>query len=175
VTFEEFAEAQSPALLRYATVLTCDPHLAEDILQEVLVRVHRKWRRIGEMPSPMPYVRRMVTNQFLSWRRRKSAADTPRSPQDMVELGPLTGDPAGRYDERDALLAEVAALPKRQRAALVLRYFCDLSDEQIAEAMGCRSASVRGYVSRALATLRVSSTVVPGPSLSGPGLRGELG
>ncbi|MET0135925.1 MAG: SigE family RNA polymerase sigma factor [Kibdelosporangium sp.] len=173
MTFEEFAEAQSPALLRYATVLTCDPHLAEDILQEVLVRVHRKWQRIGEMESPTPYVRRMVTNQFLSWRRRKSAADVLRPPQDMVELGPHAGDAAGHYDERDALLAAVALLPKRQRAALVLRYFCDLTDEQTADAMGCRTASVRSYISRALAALRVAPAV--SPSLGKPSLRGELG
>jgi len=58
VTFEEFAAARLPALLRYATVLTCDPHLAEDVVQEVLVRVHRKWRRIQQVPAPDAYVRR---------------------------------------------------------------------------------------------------------------------
>ncbi|MBP2330760.1 RNA polymerase sigma-70 factor (sigma-E family) [Kibdelosporangium banguiense] len=159
MTFEEFAGARTQALLRYATVLTCDRHLAEDIVQEVLVRTYRKWKRIEGLRSPETYVRRMITNQFLSWRRRKASTDLPQSPEVMVELGAAMADPASRYDERDALLADVAALPKRQRAALVLRYYSDLPDEEIAEIMGCGTGTVRSHISRALATLRVTPSV----------------
>jgi RNA polymerase sigma-70 factor (sigma-E family) len=159
VTFEEFAAARLPALLRYATVLTCDPHLAEDVVQEVLVRVHRKWRRIQSVPVPDAYVRRMITNQFLSWRRRKSFSEAPRPPEDMLELAPAVRDPASRIDDRDELLAQIATLPKRQRVALVLRYFCDLPDDEIAAVMGCRVVTVRSHISRALSTLRVTPSL----------------
>jgi RNA polymerase sigma-70 factor (sigma-E family) len=159
VTFEEFAMARTQALLRYATVLTCDRYLAEDILQEVLVRTYRKWKRIEVLDSPETYVRRMITNQFLSWRRRKASTDLPQSPEAMLQLGRSVADPARQYDERDALLADIAQLPKRQRAVLVLRYFCDLSHEEIAEVMGCSTGTVRSHVSRALATLRITPSV----------------
>jgi RNA polymerase sigma-70 factor (sigma-E family) len=159
VTFEEFAAARTQGLLRYATVLTCDRHLAEDILQEVLVRVFRKWKRIEQLQVPETYVRRMITNEFLSWRRRRASTDLPQSPQAMTQLGKSVGDPTTGYNERDALLADIAALPKRQRAVLVLRYFCDLPDEQIAEVMGCGTGTVRSHVSRALATLRLSPSI----------------
>jgi RNA polymerase sigma-70 factor (sigma-E family) len=159
VRFEEFATARTPALLRYATVLTCDRHLAEDILQEVLVRTYRKWKRIEVLDSPETYVRRMITNQFLSWRRRKASTDVPQSPEVMRQLGLSVTDPARQYDERDALLTDIAQLPKRQRAVLVLRYFCDLPDEEIAEIMGCGTVTVRSHVSRALATLRITPSI----------------
>ena len=101
----------------------------------------------------------MITNQFLSWRRRKASTDLPQPPDAMLGLGAAMADPASRYDDRDALLADIAALPKRQRAVLVLRYFCDLPDEEIAEIMGCGTGTVRSHASRALATLRVSPSV----------------
>lgn len=159
MTFEEFATARTQALLRYATVLTCDRHLAEDILQEVLVRTYRKWHSIEVLRSPETYVRRMIINQFLSWRRRKASTDLPLSPEVMLKLGTSVTDPAKQYDERDALLADIAGLPKRQRAVLVLRYFCDLPDEEIAEIMGCGTGTVRSHASRALATLRITPSV----------------
>jgi RNA polymerase sigma-70 factor (sigma-E family) len=159
VTFEEFATARTQALLRYATVLTCDRHLAEDIVQEVLVRTYRKWKRIELLDVPETYVRRMITNQFLSWRRRKASTDLPQSPEVMLALGMSVADPARQYDDRDALLADIAQLPRRQRAVLVLRYFCDLPDEEIAEIMGCGTGTVRSHVSRALATLRITPSI----------------
>ncbi len=161
MTFEEFAAARLPALLRYATVLTNDPHLAEDIVQEVLLQVHRKWKRVQGAPAPEAYVRRMVTNQFLSWRRRRSSDETPRSPQEMIDLGVAAADATTRVDDRDALLARIAGLPRRQRVALVLRYFSDLPDEGIAEAMGCRVVTVRSHISRALSTLRITPSLEP--------------
>ncbi|WP_237774237.1 SigE family RNA polymerase sigma factor [Actinosynnema sp. ALI-1.44] len=158
MTFEEFAETRTPGLLRYAIVLTCDRHLAEDIVQEVLVRVFRKWKRISALDLPETYVRRMITNEFLSWRRRKASTDVPFSPEAIAELGLAAGDSASRYDERDMLLRDIATLPRKQRAVLVLRYFCDLPDEQIAESLDCGVTTVRSHASRALATLRITPT-----------------
>src|SRR2546430_15960715 len=70
MTFHEFAGTKLPALLRFAVVLTGDRGLAEDVVQEVLLRVHQRWHKIGELDSPEHYVRRMITNEDLSWRRR---------------------------------------------------------------------------------------------------------
>jgi DNA-directed RNA polymerase specialized sigma24 family protein len=79
MTFEEYAAWRLPALLRYAAVLTADQDLAQDIVQEVLARAHLRWRRIGQLDVPDQYVRRMVVNEFLSWRRRRASRDLPVS------------------------------------------------------------------------------------------------
>ena len=150
MTFEEFAAARLPAVLRFATALTGDPDLAKDLVQEVLIRVSKRWPEIG---SPEAYVRKMVVNEYLSWRRRSwrlipwgAASYDPRG---------ASPDPADGFIERQALLAEMAKLPRRQRTALVLRYYEGFSDTEISEVMGCKPSTVRGHVFRALAALRV--------------------
>lgn len=157
MSFDDFVTARLPTFLRYATVLTCDPHLAEDLVQEVLLRAQRKWRRIEALDVPEAYVRRMITNEYLSWRRRRSSRDLPLPPDAMAQVAPLT-DPVRAYDERQAMVARIAALPRQQRTVLALRYYCGLSDTEVAQAMGCRPSTVRGYMSRALAVLRTDST-----------------
>ncbi|MGY0235036.1 SigE family RNA polymerase sigma factor [Longispora urticae] len=153
MTFEEYAAARLPALLRYATVLTGERALAEDVVQEVLVRAHARWRRIDE---PESYLRRMVVNEYLSWRRRWSRV----VPHASVGLPPSDApDHATSHADREALRAELALLPRRQRAVIVLRYYEGLTDAEIADALGCSPGTVRGYASRALATLRVSPRV----------------
>jgi DNA-directed RNA polymerase specialized sigma24 family protein len=72
VDFEEFVSARLEVLLRYATALSCDPHLAQDVVQEALLRAQVRWSRIGPMDNPGAYVKRMVTNEYLSWRRHKA-------------------------------------------------------------------------------------------------------
>jgi RNA polymerase sigma factor (sigma-70 family) len=101
----------------------------------------------------------MIVNEYLSWRRRSWRTVPSGAGTDMD--GPLTPDPAADYAERDALLAELAKLPRRQRTVLVLRYYEALSDLEIAEALGCRPGTVRGYACRALAALRVELTAPP--------------
>lgn len=159
MTFEEFAVARLPELLRFAAVLTGDRALADDVVQEVLIRTSARWADIGGKDRPERYVRKMVVNEFLSWRRRSwrvvpsgggSEVDRRHSP-----------DHAVGHAERDALLAELGRLPRRQRAVLTLRYYEGLSDAEIADVLGCRPGTVRGYASRALATLRVE--LEPGP------------
>ena len=156
--FQDFAAARLPALLRYAKLLTGDGHEAEDLVQEVLTKALARWRRIGAMDEPYAYVRTMLTNQFLSASRRRKfrlvPLDSERHDRPLPP-GPEAGD-------RDALWKLLGTLPDRQRAVLVLRYYEDLGDDQIAEALRCRPGTVRGYASRALATLRVHIKMTTG-------------
>jgi RNA polymerase sigma-70 factor (sigma-E family) len=160
MTYQEFVSARLPVLLRFAVVLTGDRGLAEDVVQEVLLRVHQKWSKIGALDSPEFYVRRMITNEYLSWRRRWARivphAEPPVPPK-------VAADHATAHAEREALRTELDKLPRRQRAVLVLRYYADLSDPQIAEVLGCGAGTVRAYASRALAALRVELNPAPQP------------
>jgi RNA polymerase sigma-70 factor (sigma-E family) len=161
VRFEEFAALRLPALLRFATVLSGDPALAEDVLQEVLIRAHQRWSRIDGMERPEPYLRKMIVNEFVSTHRRWWRW-VPKATVEPVGREP---DPATRHADRDELTAELAKLPRRQRAVLVLRYYEGLSDTEIAEALGCSPGTVRGYASRALAALRVQYAAHGTPGL----------
>jgi RNA polymerase sigma-70 factor (sigma-E family) len=163
MTFEEFTATRLVALLGYAAVLTGERGLAEDVVQEVLLRAHQRWHHIGGLDAPEYYVRRMITNEYLSWRRRWArivpSADLPET---------TAPDHAGAHAERDALVGRLATLPKRQRAVLVLRYYVGLSDNEIADAMGCSAGTVRGYASRALSTLRIEISPPQRPTPATP-------
>jgi RNA polymerase sigma-70 factor (sigma-E family) len=152
MTFEEFAAARLGAVLRFAAVLTGDRAAAEDVVQEVLIRALGRWEMIARLDRPEAYIRKMIVNEWLSWRRR-SWRQVPSGAGTDVDTR-LTPDPAAGHAERDALLAELARLPRRQRAVLVLRYYEALSDAEIAEVLGCAPGTVRGYASRALAVAR---------------------
>jgi RNA polymerase sigma-70 factor (sigma-E family) len=158
MTFEQFAATRLDAVVRFATVLTNDRGLAEDVVQEVLIRAHQRWAQIESLDQPEAYVRRMIVNEFYSW-RRKWARITPRSTDELTQLDGRTGrvepDPAATIAERRTLLAEVAKLPRKQRAVLVLRYYEGLPDAEIAATLGCSETTVRGYAFRALKSLRV--------------------
>jgi RNA polymerase sigma-70 factor (sigma-E family) len=152
MSFEEFAQTRLPALLAFATVLSGQRATAEDIAQEVLIRAYGRWDRIEAMDRPELYVRKMIMNEFLSWRRRSwrliPSGDATEDPE-------ITADYATGHAEHQAMLAQISRLPKRQRAVLVLRYYEDRSDAEIAELLGCTPGSVRAYASRALAKLRI--------------------
>ncbi|HEX9357932.1 MAG TPA: SigE family RNA polymerase sigma factor [Streptosporangiaceae bacterium] len=153
MTFDEFAGARLAAVLRFATALTGDPDLAKDLVQEVLIRVSARWQEIGQLDRPEAYIRKMVVNEYLSWRRRSWRLIPLGMSNDLT--GRPSPDPADGYIERQALLAELAKLSRRQRTALVLRYYEGFSDAEIAEVMGCTQSTVRGHVFKALAALRV--------------------
>jgi RNA polymerase sigma-70 factor (sigma-E family) len=155
VNFEEFVSARLDALLRYAMALSCDPHLAQDVVQEALLRAQVRWARISAMDHPAAYVKKMVTNEYLSWRRRKARRDVAMS---QLELVSETTDPIANYDQRDAMLARIAQLTRKQRAAVVLRYYEGCDDPEIAEILGCGVTTVRSHISRAISTLRVAHT-----------------
>jgi RNA polymerase sigma-70 factor (sigma-E family) len=154
MTFEEWAGTGQDRLLRFAVVLCGGRHLAEDVVQEVLLRAHQRWDRIGTLEYPDAYLHRMVVNEFLSWRRKWTRIE----PRGVVEVVGTTPDPAGDVTTRMELLTELCKLPKRQRAVVVLRYLEDQSDVEIAETLRCTPGTVRGYLSRALARLRVQLT-----------------
>jgi RNA polymerase sigma-70 factor (sigma-E family) len=153
MTFEEFAATRMPALLRFAAVLAGDRATADDLAQEVLARAYAGWDRIGVLDRPDLYVRKMVLNEFLSWRRRSWRLVPAADPGGG--LSSAVPDHAQQYSERAALLAEIGKLPRRQRAVLVLRYYEDRDDAEIAELLGCTSGTVRGYAARGLAALRI--------------------
>lgn len=153
MTFDDFADARLPAVLRFATALTGDPDLAKDLVQEVLIRASRRWPDIGQLERPEAYVRKMVVNEHLSWRRRSWRLIPSGTGGHLTALP--APDPADGLIDRQALLAELAKLSPRQRTALVLRYYEGYSDAEIADVMGCTQSTVRGHVFKALAALRV--------------------
>lgn len=156
LTYEEFVAARLPAVLRYATALTGSPPLAQDLVQDVLVRAQAKWKRVAAAERPEAYVRRMVLNEYLGWRRRRSSRDVATAPEHFEGLAGAVADPAEAHGERDRMRRALATLPKRQRAVLVLRFYEGLTDAEIAADLGCSPGTVRSHASRALATLRAA-------------------
>lgn len=149
-TFEEFVAARGPSLLRLAVMLTGNGHDAEDLLQSTFIKVVRHWGRVMEAGSPEAYTRKILVNEHLSWRRRPQRRE---SVVEQVEPASVP-DPTGHVSARDAAWQLLDLLPARQRAVLALRYYADLSDDQIAATLGCSPSTVRSNASRALSTLR---------------------
>jgi RNA polymerase sigma-70 factor (sigma-E family) len=158
LSFDAFAADRLARLLRFATALTCDPHLAQDIVQEVMIRAQSRWSRISALDAPDHYVKRMITNEYLSWRRRRAARDIVSAHSTLEAIGPPVGDPAHQHAEREAMRARIATLPRKQRAAIVLRYYEDNTDDEIAKVLGCSAGTVRSHISRALGTLRAGAS-----------------
>ena len=150
--FSEYVRAQHPALLRFATVLTGQTWLAEDLVSDVLGRAFERWDAIGAMERPHAYVRRMVVNEHLSWRRRLRRSSAHEPPDEII------ADGADEHVEREAMIALLARLPRRQRTAIVLRYYLGLSDGEVAAELGCRESTVRSQIARALRSLRIDLT-----------------
>ncbi|MEV6926714.1 SigE family RNA polymerase sigma factor [Dactylosporangium sp. NPDC051485] len=154
MTFEEFVAARLPALLRYATVLAADPHDADDVVQEVLLRVQQRWSRISDLDAPEAYVRRMIANELISVRRRFAA----RLRREQVTAPQPVPDRSDEVAGNDALVRLIRTLPPRQRVVVALRYVEDLSDVEIATMLGISLGTVRSQAARALATLRRALT-----------------
>ncbi|BCJ32752.1 DNA-directed RNA polymerase sigma-70 factor [Actinocatenispora thailandica] len=133
--------------LRVATLLVGNRHRAEELLQDCLVKLYPKWRRVSRSGNPDAYLRRMLANGRVSWWRRRRREQLVADPPDHA--GPdADGEP---YDElRQALLS----LPPRQRAVVVLRHYADLSERDVAAALGCTVGTVKSQNSRALDKLR---------------------
>jgi RNA polymerase sigma factor (sigma-70 family) len=120
---------------------------AEDLLQTTFARAQRHGTRIASMAAPGAYLRRILFNEHLRQGRRRQFAAVPISAADSVPIP--APDPAG-----SDLWLWLASLPRQQRAVLVLRYYEDLPDDQIADLLGCSRATVRSHASQGLATLR---------------------
>jgi RNA polymerase sigma-70 factor (sigma-E family) len=156
--FAAFVRANTPALLRTAYLLTGSAAAAEELVQDTLVRLLPKWDRVAAADLPLAYVRRCLANGFVNAQRRPSRREFA---VDEVPDRPSDWDAAAQLAERDELWSLLATLPERQRAALVLRYFHDLADDDIAAALGCRTGTVRSLISRGLAALRDLSSGRP--------------
>lgn len=154
-SFVEYVEHRLDGLLRHAMTLTADAHDAQDVVQAVLERVLVRWEAICGLQAPDGYVRRMLVNESIS-RHRRAARVLLRARSDEGDVEPdPQSDAAVAVTRRDELVTGIRRLPPRQRVAISLRYFHDLTDAQIAAEMGCTESTVRGYVLRALRTLRL--------------------
>lgn len=149
--FAPFVRAYTPTLLRTAYLLTGNRAAAEDLVQETLVHLYPKWDKVAAADAPLAYVRRSMANNFVNGTRRASSRELPL---EAVPDSQDQRDEVTRIVERDALWGLLRTLPDRQRTALVMRFFHDLPDEEIAVALGCRLGTVRSLISRGLAALR---------------------
>jgi RNA polymerase sigma-70 factor (sigma-E family) len=152
VTFDEYVRLRGPALVRLARLIVGDQHLGEDLAQEVLIRAYPRWNRIVAGGRPDVYLRRMLVNAHISWRRKRSSREV---------VDGTTVDASGPADlgveaaERDAVWRLIVRLPPKQRVTIVLRFYEDLDDTVIAEILGCSPVTVRTHTMRALAALRL--------------------
>ncbi|MET9539152.1 SigE family RNA polymerase sigma factor [Streptomyces sp. NPDC006553] len=163
--FTEFAVAAWPRLVRTAQLLTGDFHEAEDLVQTTLAKVYGRWRRVprGEIDL---YVRRALINNNLSRVRRKRVVHllTPVLPESLRHT---SAGHAEAVEQRTALLAALADLTARQRAVMVLRYWEDLTELEIASVLNCSIGTVKTHARRGLAALRAHPglVTVPAPPL----------
>jgi RNA polymerase sigma-70 factor (sigma-E family) len=148
----ELIEARSTALLRLAYGVVGDHQLAQDLLQEALVKLYVAWPRLRDPSAAEAYARRTIVTTAITWRRRHSFHERP------LDLPPAEegneADHSDRLVTHDVLWQQVRGLPPRQRAALVLRYYEDLSEADTAFLMGCSTGTVKSQLSAALAKLR---------------------
>ena len=146
-----FCRAQWPRLVGSLTLQTGNRDLAADLAQETLARVCRDWHKVRDLDAPGAWVHRVAVNLAHSHFRRRRVSLSARR-----RVGSGANEAASEADAVNAIVvrAAVAALPTRQRTALVLRYYADLSVAQVAEVMGCPEGTVKTLTSRAIAALR---------------------
>ena len=150
--FEAFVVARLPRLLGYAYALSGDKQVAEDLVQEALVRTGVAWSRVRRKDRPDAYVKTTILRIYLNERRA-----TRHVPVGSGELEQPAAEPGyGRVEDHDALQQALAAVPPKMRAVLVLRYLEGLPDEAIAEALKCSRGTVRTQAARGLAKLRAA-------------------
>ncbi len=140
------------ALVRTAALLLRRTDLAEEVVQDAFVGLHRRWGRLRDPERAVAYLRQSTVNGARSAGRRMATAQRK---QPVLEAGlSAVPDPAGAVAERESVLRALATLPERQREVLVLRYYADLSEAAIAEALGISPGTVKAHASRGLAALR---------------------
>jgi RNA polymerase sigma-70 factor (sigma-E family) len=149
--FREFVTQRSAGLLRTAYLLTGDRGLAEDAVQAMFGRVYLSWPNIRERAAADAYCRTALVREVSSWRRRRRVqhvltADPPDRPQIVDE----------ESDVAERLRRALVGLPPRQRAVVVLRYYDDMSEADVAAALGISAGSVKQHLHRAVAALRAA-------------------
>jgi RNA polymerase sigma factor (sigma-70 family) len=150
----QFDREQIARLLRFAVMLTGDADLAQDLVQDTMLLAHRHRARVWASDRPDLYVRKILTRQFLSWRRRWSVRHVLLGLSDDVRPPP-TPDHAVGVSERDDIWQRLLRLPRQHQVVLALRYYEQLTDAEIAVVLSCAPSTVRSYAARALATLRL--------------------
>lgn len=161
VEFSDFVREHQGSLYRTAFALTGSASAAEDLLQESLTGLYPRWGNVVAARSPVAYVRRSITNTFISQtrRRRPETVSVDGSPHGWAgatyaRAGGIGADPADAVVDQGFALDLLEILPERQRAAIVLRYLYDLPDTEIADAIEAAPATVRSLISRGMSALR---------------------
>jgi RNA polymerase sigma-70 factor (sigma-E family) len=155
--FVEYVEARQQALVRFAFLLTSDHHTAEDLVQTALAKTYLTWDRLRDRGAVDSYVRRIIVNENTSmWRRAWKRRE--RTSEVLPDRGTVDPD----VESRDAMWRVVQSLPPRQRAAVVLRYYEDLSEADTAAVLGCSVGNVKSQTSRGIAAMRAAVTTDPG-------------
>ena len=151
-SFDAMLDVHAPALLRTAFLLTGDAHLAEDLLQTALVKTWTRWGTIRDVDRAPAYVRGVMATTSVAWWRRRWRAEVATG--DVPDVA--GGDAYDAVHQRDEIGRALARLTPRQRAALVLRFYEDMPESEVASALGCSVGTVKSTVSRALAAVRES-------------------
>ncbi len=156
--FDAFVTSCAGRLLGTAYLLTGDLHEAEDLVQETLLKVARGWPKVSRMEHPVAYARRILVNLAIAGapRRLRSRAELVADQASGPTVAGYGGDETAAVDLHHELVAAVATLPPRQRAVLVLRYFLDLPEAEVAAALQCSLGTVKSTASRALARLEAA-------------------
>jgi RNA polymerase sigma-70 factor (sigma-E family) len=160
--FEAYVRDQGGRLARIAFLLTGDVHLAEDLVQTALSRLAPRWDRVTAQGHPTPYVRAILVNTATGWRRRRWTGEAPTSPlpDGRADDGPRAL--ADGVDRRDELRRALGQLGARQRAVVVLRFYEDLPEAEVARLLHCSVGTVKSQAAKALAKLRVLIPDDPG-------------
>jgi RNA polymerase sigma-70 factor (sigma-E family) len=153
--FTAFVREHTQALLKTAYLLTRNAGEAEELVQDSLAWLYPRWQQVELADNQVAYVRKAVVNRFLAGKRRLSATEVFFDPaREQVTDRPVARDRTAEVDERIALWDRLGELSERQRAALVLRFFHDLPDDEVAGVLDCRVGTVRSLISRGLSALR---------------------
>jgi RNA polymerase sigma-70 factor (sigma-E family) len=156
--FDAFVRGSITALTRFGRLLTANDARGQDVVQEALARCYLRWRRGSPPDDPMAYVRRAMVNAHASWWRRIATREHGGEfPASLAQPGDRHAD----TDLRVTVWAALSALPPRQRAVVVLRYYEGLTEAETATVLGCAVGTVKSQCAKALGKLRVD------PSLSG--------
>lgn len=149
--FTAFAQSATASLLRLGWLLTADGHQAQDLVQSALVRTYVAWNRItGD--DPLAYTRKIMVNVHNDWSRRRPWRERSR---DQLPERPATRDAHGGVEDRVALVQALQSLSRRERTAVVLRYYVNLSEAETAQIMGVSAGTVTSVCSRGLRKLRI--------------------
>lgn len=140
------------AMVRLATLLLRDSAVAEEVVQDAYVALHRRWKRLRDPSHAVAYLRTSVVHGTRSVQRRRAVA--ARHPEDPLPDAPSAESGAMRSAAGDAVVVALRSLPRRQREALVLRYYAGLTETEIATTMKISNGAVKSHTSRGMAALR---------------------